>query len=111
MRKLGLLLVSILLLLLTTFIYQTQESNLRVDDVQLKTRLDAFGVESQVLTGQIVNDSRDAYININVFADVLNDEGDIIGEAFGFVVDACGIALVGSTWTTPLSAKAGGVLI
>jgi hypothetical protein len=86
--------VLLLILFLSTCTHFAQGNNLVADNHQLETRLDPFGIEEQILRGLITNNSDNAYVNINVAADLLNDDGDVIGEAFGFVVDACGTALV-----------------
>ncbi|MDQ7028081.1 MAG: hypothetical protein Q9P01_07370 [Anaerolineae bacterium] len=90
MRQLGLF----LLLLLSTVVIQAQDEDLTTTNLQLETRLDAFGIEEEILQGVIVNNGTTAYSNVTVIADLLAANGDVIGEAFGFVVDACGTALV-----------------
>jgi hypothetical protein len=86
--------VLLLVVFLSTCCNYAQGNSLTADNLQLETRLDAFGIEEQVLKGLIINNSDDAYTDIHVTADLVNDDGDVIGEAFGFVVDACGTALV-----------------
>jgi len=91
MRKFGLM----LWIFMWSIFAGAQEGALTADNVRLERRLDAFGVEVQVITGEVRNNSRrDAFININIFADLVTDEGDVIGEGFGFLVDACGTALL-----------------
>jgi hypothetical protein len=63
-------------------------------DVEIVNQVDAFGLEQIVLVGEIRNDSGDAYTNISVYADLLNEDGELIGEAFGYVVDECGEAIL-----------------
>lgn len=83
-----------LLVLLSTLVIQAQIEDLTADNPQLETRLDAFGIEEQILQGVIVNNGATAYTNVTVIANLLARNGDVIGEAFGFVVDACGTALI-----------------
>ena len=90
MRFLGV----VVLVLLSGCIILAQDDPLTVEDWELDLRLDPFGIEETILRGVVSNNSDDAYENINVYADILNDDGDVIGEAFGFVVDACGTAFV-----------------
>jgi hypothetical protein len=63
-------------------------------DIEIVNQIDAFGLEQQLLVGKIRNDSDSAYSNISVYADLLNEDGDVIGEAFGYVVDECGEAVL-----------------
>ena len=90
MRILGL----IGLFLLSACVLQGQEEDLTAENPHLETRLDAFGIEEQILRGLIINNSDDAYTDVSVIANLLTDDGEVIGEAFGFVVDACGTAHV-----------------
>lgn len=91
MRKLALMLS----LLLSILIIQAQTDDLQTHDVHIETQIDAFGLEQQVIIGQLMNRGDVAYDNISVYADLLDAEGEIIGEAFGFVVDQCGEAIFG----------------
>lgn len=68
-----------------------QDDDLTVENIELITRVDAFGTESAVLTGMLHNESDDAYENIVIYADVLDDEA-VIGEAFGYLTNQCGAA-------------------
>jgi hypothetical protein len=71
-----------------------QEEPLVSLDVEIVNQLDAFGLEQMLLVGEIRNDSDDAYSNISVVADLLDEDGEVIGEAFGYVVDECGEAIL-----------------
>lgn len=86
MRKIALL-ISILFL---SLIAHAQDEDLQTSDLTIETRIDAFGLEQQVIVGQITNTGTSAYENISVYADLADADGEIIGEAFGFVVDECG---------------------
>lgn len=90
MRKIG----SVLLLVCAlAAVLQAQETDLQALHVEVETQTDAFGIEQQVLVGDLFNNGEMAYDDITVYADVLDEEGTVIGEGFGFVVDACGVPL------------------
>lgn len=80
--------------LLTTCVAFAQSPDLVADDVEIITRIDAFGLEEQVLVGVLNNTSDTAYANINVIADIYDEDDNVIGEAFGFTVDQCGEAIL-----------------
>ncbi len=67
---------------------------LTADNVRIETQRDAFGQTVQVLLGDLRNTGDSAYENIEVSAELLNDDEELIGEGFGFVVDACGNAIL-----------------
>lgn len=90
MRKLALLLY----LFVNILVIQAQAEDLQADSVRIETQIDAFGLEQQIVVGQIMNHGDMAYENISIFADLLDKDGEIIGEAFGFVVDECGEAVL-----------------
>ena len=74
---------------------QAQDAELTALQTQLDSQVNAFGQEESLLTGLIRNDASDAaYASITIFADLIDEEGAVIGEAFGYVVDACGNALL-----------------
>ena len=58
---------------------QAQEPLVSFDE-EIIRQIDAFGLEQVLLLGKIRNDSEDAYANINVYADLLNADGEVIGE-------------------------------
>jgi hypothetical protein len=70
-----------------------QDSGLVAHDTTLVTRLDAFGQQTLVAEGQIVNQSGAAYANVNLTADAYDANDQQVGEGFGFLVNACGGAL------------------
>ncbi|MEO1290935.1 MAG: hypothetical protein AAFV93_24630, partial [Chloroflexota bacterium] len=71
-----------------------QEDDLQSNRVELQSQINAFGVEEQVLVGNIVNSGRMAYDNVQVLADILDEDGEVIGEGFGFLADQCGEAIL-----------------
>lgn len=68
--------------------------DLTVDNPLIVTRTDAFGQPVTLVEGDLVNNGVVAYTNINIFGDVLDADGNVIGEAFGFPVNACGTGLL-----------------
>jgi hypothetical protein len=72
-----------------------QDSALVAENVALVTRLNAFGQEVWVVEGDLVNTSSEtAYTRVQMFADVLDEDGEVVGEAFGYLVNTCGFALI-----------------
>jgi len=47
-----------------------------------------------VVSGDIYNYGSQAYANINILVEAYDAGGELIGEGFGFLVDACGTALL-----------------
>lgn len=85
-------------LLLATFALRGDaqgNSGLTVADFMLIARADAFGVTQTYIEGTLENtDDQNAYAAINLYAEVNDTEGEPAAEGFGFVVDACGAALL-----------------
>jgi hypothetical protein len=73
----------LLLFLVFAIACQAQGEALVAFDEEIVNQIDAFGLEQRLLIGKIRNDSDEAYANISVF-----------GEAFGYVVDECGEAIL-----------------
>ncbi len=74
---------------------QADPAGLTVEDVAITIEIDAFGQPVTLATGRLINeDTATAYTQINIFADALDASGAVIGEGFGFPVNACGIGLL-----------------
>lgn len=73
---------------------QDAQTDLVIVSTEIETGLDAFGLETTVAVGEIRNDGVVAYNNISVFAEAYDASGELIGEGFGYKVDACGVALL-----------------
>ena len=88
--------LAVLFLMLSVSVIRAQDAgaDLVVTESEIVTRRDVFGTEQPVLEGVLTNKGAVAYTGINLFADVYNTEGEVFGEGFGFVVDACGTALL-----------------
>lgn len=67
-----------------------QDTALVVDEVTVTTQTDAFGQEVQVAEGQILDQGDTAYTNISLLAEVYDASNELVGEGFGFPVNACG---------------------
>ena len=71
-----------------------QENGLVVEDVSVSTAVDAFGLEVTLAEGLLVNEGDTAYSSISLLAEVYGADDELIGEGFGYLVTACGEALL-----------------
>ncbi|MCY4071138.1 MAG: hypothetical protein OXG60_07555 [Chloroflexi bacterium] len=71
-----------------------EEPELLLSNTRVGTQADGFGGERPVVSGDIHNYGSQAYDNINILVDAYDADGEQIGEGFGFLVDACGTALL-----------------
>ncbi len=71
-----------------------EEPELLLLDTQVGTQADGFGGESPVVSGELYNHGSQAYSNINILVEAYDAADQLIGEGFGFLVDACGTALL-----------------
>ena len=55
---------------------------------------DGFGGEMLVVEGEAHNVGADAYSQVSLLVEALDADGQLIGEGFGYLVDACGTALL-----------------
>ena len=67
---------------------------LLLTETRIGTQPDGFGGERPIVTGEVFNHGADAYTNVSVLVEAVDDDGEMIGEGFGFLVDACGTALL-----------------
>ena len=63
-------------------------------NTEIGTRADGFGGEALVVTGELLNHGTEAYANVRISVEVFDADEELIGEGFGFLVDACGTALL-----------------
>lgn len=63
-------------------------------NTQIGTRPDGFGGEARVVTGEVFNHGTGAYRNISITVEAYNAADELIGEGFGYLVNACGTALL-----------------
>ncbi len=71
-----------------------EEPELLLSNTRVGTQADGFGGEAPVVSGDIYNYGSQAYANINILVEAYDGDGELIGEGFGFLVDACGTALL-----------------
>lgn len=86
--------IAVFLGLYAAGLVSAQEENLIAEGIRLTSRLDAFGLEQIVAQGVLINRGDEAYRNISLLADVYDADENLIGEGFGYLVRACGEALV-----------------
>jgi len=90
--------IPILCLLITLAISsvtaQDDTAILAPENTELRSGLDVFGLETTIASGAIRNQGAAAYTSIEVFAEAYDSSGELIGEGFGYKVDACGVALL-----------------
>ncbi len=88
------LLVLILLYGLAAFAVGQDSPELILSETKIGSQPDGFGGETPVVTGEVFNHGVDAYRNINITVEAYSADEALIGEGFGFLVDACGTALL-----------------
>ncbi len=71
-----------------------QSADLVAQNAELVTVADIYGGERQVVEGQLVNNGANAYRNIAITVEATTANGELIGEGFGYVVNACDEALL-----------------
>lgn len=82
-------------LLLGTTAVQAQETpSLSISDISLVQQTDVYGQIQWFAEGTIINDGSDAYVNVILNASALDEDGELIGEGIGYLVDACGAGLL-----------------
>ena len=67
---------------------------LSLTDTQTGLQPDGFGGEMPVVSGALLNEGTDAYRNVSITVEAFASDDSLIGEGFGFLVDACGTALL-----------------
>ena len=55
---------------------------------------DGFGGQMPVLSGMVTNYDDSAYSGLSIVVEALDAAGKVIGEGYGYLVDACGTALL-----------------
>jgi len=67
---------------------------LALSHTQVGAQSDGFGGETPVVFGDVYNSGSQAYTRIRIDVKAYNAAEEWIGEGFGFLVDACGTALL-----------------
>lgn len=81
-------------LLLAALPAAAQPDDLIVAEVTVVTATDAFGLPAQTAVGFLTNRGQMAYESITLYAEAYDASGALIGEGFGYLVKACGEALL-----------------
>lgn len=85
-------LIIILLMILLTM--AQDEPNLISSNTQIVSQVDLFGGETLAVTGDLYNFGTSPYTNVNLSVEAYNEDDELIGEGFGYLVNACGTALL-----------------
>lgn len=93
MIKKMMLLVVMLFSLVVPMVVGADDGALILEDLRLERQVDVFGIEQVVLRGRILNAYDVPHRVDAVLVDALDEEGTFIGEGYGYVVDACDVAL------------------
>ena len=83
-----------LLWLLSFPLLAQDEPSLISSNTQIGTQIDLFDQEIFAVSGDLYNFGTEAYTNINVYVEAFNEDEEPIGEGFGYLVNACGTALL-----------------
>ena len=67
---------------------------LLLTETRIGSQPDGFGGETPVVTGEVFNHGAEAYTGVSILVEAFDGDGRLIGEGFGFLVDACGTALL-----------------
>ncbi|MGB1286849.1 MAG: hypothetical protein ACPG7F_09980 [Aggregatilineales bacterium] len=86
--------VCLIFIVLSGLSLAQQRDDIFVLDYEIVPRVDVFGVERLWLTGILQNDSAGTHTNITVDALLEGASGQVMGEAYGFPVNACGESLL-----------------
>ncbi len=71
-----------------------EEPALMPFEMQIGTQADGFGGELSVAGGILYNYGDAAYRDIQIYVEAYDADEEVIGEGFGYLVDACGSALL-----------------
>lgn len=82
------------LLLTGVVVAAAQEGELSVGTPELVSEIDVFGLPVLTAEGTVLNESSVGYANISLTATAYDASGSVVGEGFGYVVNACGAALL-----------------
>ena len=69
-------------------------TQLILTDTMTSSQPDGFGGERPVISGAVFNHGAHAYRQITITVEAYSADETLIGEGFGFLVDACGTALL-----------------
>ena len=86
--------ISALLCGLAALVAAQDKPALLLTETRIGTQPDGFGGETRVVTGDVFNHGAEAYTGVSILVEAFDGEEALIGEGFGFLVDACGTALL-----------------
>lgn len=84
----------VLLCALTTVSFGQGAPELLLWRTRVGAQPDGFGGQTPVVSGEVFNHGAEAYRNITIAVEAYDAGDNLIGEGFGFLVDACGTALL-----------------
>lgn len=82
-----------LLIVVSPVLAQDPATDLVLSEINIQSQVDAFGTLRQTATGTVENQGTQAYTDLILTGDVIDEAGSVIGEAYGNLVDVCGNAL------------------
>lgn len=86
--------------------------DLVIESQELVTRPDIFGSPALYVEGQLTNNGRDvAYADIALTAEAYDEDDELIGEGFGYLVTTCGAGLLPSFALQPGRSQAYDVIL
>ncbi len=88
------LMFSLLCLGAIIYVVGQDAAQLILTDTKISSQPDGFGGETPVVTGEVFNHGAKGYRNISITVEAYSADETLIGEGFGFLVDACGTALL-----------------
>ena len=88
------LVIAALLMGLAATAFGQDTTQLILTDTKTSSQPDGFGGERPVVSGAVFNHGAQAYRNISITVEAYSADETLIGEGFGFLVDACGTALL-----------------
>ncbi len=88
------LILAALLMGLAATAFGQDAAHLILTDTKIGSQADGFGGERPVVSGEVFNHGAQAYRNISITVEAYSADETLIGEGFGFLVDACGTALL-----------------
>jgi len=89
-RIIPLLIIVFVLIPTSIFAQDDVMDAIQPQNTQLEMIVDAFGIEQQILVGELRNDGTEAYSDITLFVELYDSGDELIGEGFGYPVNACG---------------------
>lgn len=83
-------------LVTAAFLGGSATPGLETADPTIEESTDVYGVPVTIASGMLVNNWTNAYTNLSLSAEVFDEDGNLVGEGFGYPVNACGAALLPS---------------